>query len=145
MPFWTQFFLLVIVLALPVQGVCDEGKGASESRINDKNNPRLADLNPYAWQGLPMEVVISDFQHSDGIYSSFICGEIIKRLALKPLDTLKALDQIDKDSRTYAFKICFHPEEGEGSNALESINEYKNRYPELVKEINQAAGDGNKQ
>jgi hypothetical protein len=84
-------------------------------------------------------VVISDFQDSDGIYSSFICGELIKRLALKPLDTLKALDQIDKDSRTNAFRICFHPEEGEGTNALEAIEEYSSNFPGLVKEINQAA------
>ena len=131
--------ILFMIFAIPVQGVSSEGEGVSERIINDKNNPRFADLNPYAWEGLPMDVVISDFQHSDGIFSSFICGEIIRRLASKPMDTLKALEAIDIGARTKAFTICFHPELGEGSDALEAIEPYANRYPELVKEITDAA------
>lgn len=131
--------ILLMIFAIPVQGVGSEGEGVPERIINDKNNPRFADLNPNAWEGLPMDVVISDFQHSDGVFSSFICGEIIRRLASEPEATLKALEPIDKDARTKAFRICFHPELGEGSNALEAIEPYANRHPELVKEITDAA------
>lgn len=139
MSFRWRALILVIMFSFTVQGISGEREGASESRINDKNNPRFADLNPYAWEDLPMAVVISDFQQSDGIYSSFICGEIIKRLATEPLLALKALEPIDKAARTRAFSICFHPELGEGYEALEAISQYANRYPELIEEINQAA------
>jgi hypothetical protein len=128
-----------MIFVLPFPGISGEGEGVPESRIDENKNPRFSELTPKAWEGLSMEVVVSDFQHSDGIFSSFICDEIIRRLSLEPLDTLQALSQIDKDSRTNAFKICFHPEQGEGSAALVAIKQYSNKYPELVKEINDAA------
>ena len=139
MSFRFHALLLVMIFSFPAQGIGGEGEDAPGRIVNDKNNPRFAELNPYAWEGLPLEVVISDFQHSDGIYSSFICGEIIKRLASEPEDTLKALEPIDKDARNKAFKICFHPEVGEGSDAIEAIDPYANVYPEQIKEINDAS------
>ena len=86
-----------------------------------------------------MELVISDFQQSDGIFSSFICDEINKRIKSEPLKSLQELDAIDKKSRKNAFKNCFSSEAGDFSGVLNSISGYSNNYPELVDEIRNAA------
>ena len=82
-----------------------------------------------------MEVIISDLQESDGIFSSFICDEINKRLSREPLVSLQALNVIDKKSRLYAFTICLSPEGEDPSGVLKAISKYSKEYPDLVKEI----------
>lgn len=106
---------------------------------NNNTNTRLNDPNPEAWSTLPMEIVISDFQKSDGIFSSFICDEINKRIQSEPLKSLHDLDAIDKKSRKYAFKICFSPEASDSTEVLNVISGYSNKYPEVVDEIRSAA------
>lgn len=102
---------------------------------DENRNPRFAELNPYAWKGLPMEVVIVDFQESDGIFSSFICDEINRRLSGDLSGTLQAMSTIDKKSRINAFNICFHPESEGPLVGLKAISLYSKEYPDLVNEI----------
>ena len=129
------FFIFTLFLSIFTQGCTEEHELQPVTNVVKNSNPRLVELNPRAWEKLPMEVVISDFQQSDGIFSSFICDEIIKRLSSDSLSTLKELNTIDVASRTYAFKICMSPEYGEGSIVLEPISKYANQYTELVNEI----------
>ena len=124
-----------IVCALFLQGCGEEQKPQPVAKVDENRNPRLIDLNPNAWNGLSMEVVISDFQESDGIFSSFICDEINKRLSREPLASLQALNVIDKKSRRYAFTICFSPEAEDPSGVFKAISKYSKEYPDLVKEI----------
>lgn len=120
-----KYILLIISsLTIPAMGFTE-----------NTQNPRMLKLDPYAWQGLPMKVIISDFQQSDGVFTSFICGEIINRLSKNTLQTLKELNDIDEPSRTDVFKICMHPESGEGFVVLKPISQYKKQFPEVVNEI----------
>ncbi|MDH3360245.1 MAG: hypothetical protein OEL55_05175, partial [Desulfobulbaceae bacterium] len=95
-------------------------------------NLRLAELNPRAWDGLPMTVLIDDFQHSDGIFSSFICDEIIKRMTADPQGALRELNLIENEKRSRALGICFSPEVGEGYGAVEATAKYADQYPGLI-------------
>ena len=104
----------------------------------DEENPRMIELNPNAWKTLPMETVIADFQEADGVFSGFICNEIIKRLKANPATALKDLSLVNKVSRKKAFHICMHPESGEGFVVLKPIKPFASQYPELVKEITAA-------
>ena len=101
----------MLILTISTLGCTEDHEHQLITDIEKNNNPRLVELNPKAWERLPMEVVISDFQQSDGVFSSFICDEIIKRLSSDPLGTLEELNSIDMTSRTYAFKICIQPGE----------------------------------
>ena len=103
-------FIFTILLTIFLQGCGEEQQRQPEINLDEKRNPLLVVPNPKAWEGLPMVMVISDFEQSDGIFSSFICDEINKRLSADPLDSLKELNFIDVNSRTYVFKICFSPE-----------------------------------
>ena len=118
-----------------MQGCSEEQKPKPAVKVDENKHPRLSDPNPNAWNGLSMEVVISDVQESDGIFTSFICDEINKRLSVDPLGSLQALNEIDKKPRNYAFKICLSPEGEDPSGLLKAINEYSSKYPDLVKEI----------
>lgn len=106
---------------------------------DEDDNPRFAELDPRAWDGLPMSVLIDDFQHSDGVFSSFICDEIIKRITADPQGALQDLNAIDVLKRGRAFEVCFSPEVGEGYGAVEAALKYSNQYPGLVEEIKKAA------
>lgn len=136
-----RFILLVltIIIAISFAGCGNEQKTEPVARVDKSQNPRFADLNPRAWEGLPMEVLMSDFQHSDGIFSSFICDEINKRLSSDPSGSLGELKLIDKESRTRAFKLCLSPEIGAPPEVLNAVNKYANEYPDLVNEILEAA------
>ena len=113
-----------------------ENKDTRSVLKSDKNrNPRLIDPDPNAWNDLNMNVVISDFQESDGIFSSFICDEIKKRLTTDPLNSLSSLNEIDKKSRVRAFRNCFSPEVSDSTKLMKAIKPYSNKYPELIKEI----------
>ena len=112
---------------------------AQSATKNENTNTRLSDPDPEAWNNLPMALVISDFQESDGIFSSFICDEINKRIKSEPLKSLHDLGAIDKKSRKYAFKICFSPEGSDSTEVLNVISGYSNKYPEVVDEIRSAA------
>ena len=116
-----------------------ENKAQPTTEKEENTNPRLSEPNPSVWRDLPMEIVISDFQESDGIFSSFICDEIKKRLQAEPLKSLQALKVIDKKPRLYAFKICLSSEVSDTTNVLNAIIIYSNKYPELVEEIKSAA------
>lgn len=118
-----------------MQGRGEEQKPQPVAKVDENRNPRLADPNSKAWEGLPMEVVISDFQQSDGIFSSFICDEINKRLSTDPIGSLRELNSIDVKPRTRAFKICLSPEGEDPAGILNAISKYSNDYPEVVKEI----------
>ena len=96
-------------------------------------------MNPRAWDNVSMAVLIADFQQADGIFSSFICDELMKQLSIKPLTSLDALNLIDIQSRNKAFTICFHPEAGEAGTVLKAINPYTDKYPILVKQIMDAS------
>lgn len=119
-------------------GFNDENNAQPITEKEENTNPRLSEPNPSAWNNLPMEVVISDFGESDGIFSSFICDEINKRIKSEPLKSLQELDAVDKKSRKYAFKNCFSPEASDSSGVLNIISGYSNKFPELVGEIRNA-------
>ncbi len=128
---WSVFML---------QGCSEEQVSSPPQKAEEDRHPRFSKLDPKAWEGLPMKTVVSDFQTSDGIFSSFICDEINKRLSTDPSVSLEELNKIDTKSRTYAFKICFSPEGGDPSDAvLEAIRGLTGEYPDLVKEITDAA------
>jgi hypothetical protein len=64
--------VILTVCILLAFSVCGEENNPQPVTQGDTNrNPRMIDLDPNAWNDLPMEVVISDFQESDGIFSSF--------------------------------------------------------------------------
>jgi hypothetical protein len=128
-------YILTITFTLFLQGCGEEQKPKPVVKVDENIHPRLSDPNPSAWEGLSMELVIADFQQSDGIFSSFICDEINKRLSVEPSGTLKELSTIDKKSRSYAFKICLSPEGEDPSGVLKAISKYSGEYPDLVKEI----------
>jgi hypothetical protein len=138
--FINRLFLLIFTLLIIaiLHGCSEEHKTKPTVKTFENQHPRLSDLNPRAWEDLPMEVVIADFQQSDGIFTSFICDEINKRLSTDPSGSLRELHSIDKTARTSAFKICLSPEVGAPAGLLISINKYSNDYPELVKEITDA-------
>ena len=119
-------------------GFHDQNNAQPVAEKEENTNPRLSEPNPSAWNNLPMEVVISDFRESDGIFSSFICDEINKRITSEPLKSLQELDAVDKTSRKYAFKNCFSPEASDSSGILSIISDYSNNFPELVGEIRNA-------
>jgi hypothetical protein len=133
--------VLVFVFTLLLLGCSEEQKMQIVARGDENRNPRLNELNPYAWNGLPMEIVVSDFQESDGIYSSFICDEINKRLSEDPLGSLHAFNAIENESRIYLFKICLSPEVGAPPEVLKAVSQYAKEYPDLVNEINSAANE----
>lgn len=135
-----KIFLMIFALfiAAILQGCSEEQTPKPTVKVDDNLHPRFSELNPRAWEGLPMKVLISDFQQSDGIFSSFICDEINKRLSTDPSGSLRELHSIDKTSRTNAFKICLSPEVDVPAGVLISISKYSNDYPELVKEITYA-------
>ena len=120
-------------------GFNDENKAQPITKKEEYTNPRLSEPNPSAWNNLSMEIVISDFQESDGIFSSFICDEIKKRLKAEPLKSLQSLNAIDRKSRLYAFKICFSSEGSDTSSVLNAIKIYTNKFPVLVGEIKNVA------
>ena len=131
-----NYLILIILSSLTLLG-CSEQEQASKpvQEVKQNKHPRLSEPDPRAWEGLPMEVVISDFQKSDGIFSSFICDELNKRLSENPSDSLSELNQIDKKTRMHAFKICLSPEGEDPSSVLKAIRNHSGEYPELVKEI----------
>ena len=131
--------IIITILGFALLLVCNDDNLAQPFTKNENTNTRLSDPNPGAWNNLPMELVISDFQESDGIFSSFICDEINKRIKSEPLKSLQELDAVDKKSRNNVFKNCFSSEAGDFSGVLNSISGYSNRYPELVDEIRNAA------
>ena len=132
-------FVFTILFSATFYGCSEEQHSEPVIKIDENKHPRLSELNPGAWEGLPMDIVISDFQQSDGIFSSFICDEINKRLSTDPSVSLNELKSVDKQSRIYVFKICFYPEGGEALGALEEISKYSDTYPVLIKEITEAA------
>ncbi len=109
--------------------------------VIENKNPRMVELDPYAWRGVPMAMVIADFQQSDGVFSSFICDELTNRLTDEPLVSLQSLNAIDRKSRVYAFGVCLSPEAGIPAGLVEGVSRYSKDYPELVNEITAAAGD----
>jgi hypothetical protein len=128
--------VILTVCILLAFSVCGEENNPQPVTQGDTNrNPRMIDLDPNAWNDLPMEVVISDFQESDGIFSSFICDELIKRLVTDTSNSLKQLNKIDRNSRINAFKNCFSPEIGVSSKVIEAVIRFSKKYPILVKEI----------
>lgn len=88
-----------------------------------------------------MKTVIADFQESDGVFSSFICDEIAKRLTEDLKGSLLELEDIEKKSRMKAFRICLSPEDGGPPGLMENIENYANDFPELILEIKNAAED----
>ena len=128
---FVHFYINGSILLLGLNG---ENKAEPVTR-SENTNPRLNDPNPDAWNNLPMELVISDFQKFDGIFSSFICDEINRRIKSETLKTLQELETIDKRSRVYAFSNCFSPEANDYSKMLDIIRGYSNKFPELVGEI----------
>ena len=130
--------MIAILFSMILQGCGEEQIFKPKREVEHKSHPRLSELNPYAWKSLPMKTVIADFQQSDGIFSSFICDEIDKRLSENLLDTLKDLNAIDMKSRRYTFKICFSPESEHPSLPLEKIRVYSREFPELINEISEA-------
>jgi hypothetical protein len=131
--------IIITTLGIALLLVCNDDNLAQPITKNENTSTRLSDPNPNAWSNSPMDLIISDFQESDGIFSSFICDEINKRIKSEPLKSLQELDAVDKKSRKYAFKICFSSEAGDFSGVLNSISGYSNKYPELVDEIRNAA------
>ena len=130
--------IIITILGFALLLVCNDENLAQPITKNENTNTRLSDPNPGAWNNLPMELVISDFQESDGIFSSFICDEINKRIKSEPSKSLQELDAVDKESRKYAFKNCFSSEASDSSGVLNIISGYSNKYPELVDEIRNA-------
>lgn len=134
-----QIIIFAIIFAFFLSGCDEEKKPQPMAKVDKNRNPRLVDLNPNAWKDLSMKVVISDFQESDGIYSSFICDEIRKRLSIDPLNSLRSLNEIDKKSRVRAFSICLSPEAEDSSVILKAVSPYSSEFPTLVSELKNAA------
>ncbi|MFC2073950.1 hypothetical protein ACFLR3_01730 [Campylobacterota bacterium] len=130
--------IFVLLVYLMTQVYSEEQVPNPSQKIEENKHPRLSDLDPKAWKGLPLEVVVSDFQVSDGIFSSFICDEFNKRLSTDPSGSLDKLNKIDKKSRIYLFKICLSPEGDDPSAVLKAIHAFTGEYPDLVKEITDA-------
>lgn len=133
-----HIIILTILFSAFLHGCEDEKKTQPVATTKENSNPRLIDLNPNSWKNLPMKLVISDFQESDGISSSFICDEITKRLSTEPLKSLQSMEEIDKESRVYAFNNCFSPEGGDPSRVLKSVSIYAKDFPVLISEIKNA-------
>ena len=133
-----RIIIFTILFSYFLQGCDEEKKAQPVAQINENRNPRLIDLNPNAWKDLPMKVVISDFQKSDGIFSSFICDEIRKRLSTKPLKTLQSMKEIEKKSRIRALNNCLSPESEDSSAIIKAINTYSTEFPVLIGEIKDA-------
>ena len=130
-----QRMIVIVLLSLLVAAYSKANEHQPVSNLDANRNPRLIDPDPKAWKELNMDIVISDFQESDGIFSSFICDEITIRLITDPLNSLNSLNEIDKKSRVNAFKNCFSPEANDSSKVMKSIIPYSSKYPELIKEI----------
>jgi len=135
-----QIIIFTILFSLFLQG-CDEERKpqpAAVAKVDENKNPRLSDPNPSAWKGLSMKVVISDFQESDGIFSSLICDEVRKRLSTEPLKSLQSLKEIDKNSRMRVFNNCLSPEADDSSAILNAVSAHSNEFPVLIGEIKNA-------
>ena len=134
-----RIIILTMLGFIFLLGPNDQNKAQPVTKKEENTNPRLSEPDPSAWNNLPMEIVISDFQESDGIFSSFICDEIKKRLKTEPLESLQSLNVIDRKSRLYAFRICLSSEVSDTSSVLNAIKIYSDKFPELVEEIKSAA------
>ncbi len=139
-----KYRTIILTILFPfVYAACGEEQKPQPAveMIDESRNQRLIDLNPNAWKDLPMKVVISDFQESDGIFSSFICDELTSRMIAETSKSLKSLDSIDRNSRVRAFKICLHSEAYDSSKMMKAVNSYTEVFPELVEDIVKSANN----